>query len=228
MENQVKCPSEPHYDPKHWNERTNTCTLCGNGTCSRAQDRHWGNKIGVRGYRTACTNCYEGKATQHVPYFFKQDCLVKSSNEVQNDQPSKEQVDKALLDQISTLLSSIPEDKVKEFVAKFNSPPAPVATTQKTEKITVNGTHTGYLRKDGRSIIYERRDDVEKQLARYNYTIPHEKKEGKKSLKSDMFFSSKSYGEAISKAWNLLEANKNSTVKENQKAIDEIFSQVKL
>jgi len=89
---------------------------------------------------------------------------------------------------------------------------------------SLDHSHKGYLRQDGRSIFYERRTEVELALSRFNYTIPHEKKTGVKSLKSDMFFTGSEYGEAISKAWNHLFENKNRSVKSNQAAINEIFT----
>lgn len=85
-------------------------------------------------------------------------------------------------------------------------------------------THEGYLRKDGRSVIYERRVEVEVRLARSNYTIPHEQKKGKKALKSDAFFNDPAYGEAISKAWNYVYKNRNARKSDNQKVIDEFFA----
>jgi hypothetical protein len=97
----------------------------------------------------------------------------------------------------------------------------------KSKKIFVttsnDHSHPGYQRICGRTVIYERREEVEDPLARHNYYIPHERRNGFKPLKADMFFSSQEYGEAISRAWNFLKANRNKTVKRNQKVIDTIF-----
>jgi len=114
-------------------------------------------------------------------------------------------------------------EEIQNHIQKMIQAKKPQST-----KITIttspNYSHEGYLRKDGRSIIYERRVEVENQLARYNYTIPHEGKKGVKAFKSDAFFNSKAYGGQISRAWNYLYENKSKKKKENQLEINKFFT----
>jgi hypothetical protein len=137
-----------------------------------------------------------------------------------------------LLSQLEEFISSISEND-KQRLLNSLATSSQLVKTSKDKKRTSddievrtsnNYTHTGYRRHaDGRSTIYERRKDVKNLLANYNYTIPYEKKKGYKNLKASMFFNQSSYGEAISRAWNTLADNKNTSVKEIQKKIDEIF-----
>jgi len=97
--------------------------------------------------------------------------------------------------------------------------------SRKIQIITdINHPHTGYRAKDGRYIIYERRPEIEKILARQNYLVYKEKVSGRKSLKSDEFFSDIRYGECLSKAFNFIANNKKLSKVEIQKNLDEIFA----
>jgi hypothetical protein len=138
----------------------------------------------------------------------------------------------SLLSQFEEFISSISENDKQRLLNSL--PPSSQHLKKsknkerKSEDIEVktsnNHTHTGYRRKEGgRSVIYERREAVERHLARRNYTIPHEKLKGSKPLKSDGYFTDQKYGEAQSQAWNAVADNLNASVKENQKRIDDIF-----